>query len=101
MTDLSIINSDDIQRRIYNIRGTQVMLDRDITKLYQTETRTLKQSVKRNPKRFPDDFMFVLSDIDIDFLVSQSVIPSKSYFGGAKPFAFTEQGFAVINNKIE
>lgn len=81
----------DIENRIFTIRSVQVMLDRDLAEVYQTDTRTLKQAVRRNADRFPDDFMLELTDQDIDSLVSQSVIPSKSYFGGAKPFAFTEQ----------
>ena len=98
--ELSIITKKEIENRIYIIRGVQVMLDRDLAKLYQTETRTLKQTVKRNPGRFPDDFMFELTDNDMDDMVSQSVIPSKSYFGGAKPFAFTEHGVAMLSSVI-
>ena len=85
-----------IQNSIYTIRGMQVMVDRDLAEFYQTETRTLKQAVKRNITRFPSDFMFELSDVEIDYLVSQFVIPSKKYFGGAKPFAFTEQGVLCL-----
>ncbi|TLD40680.1 MAG: putative DNA-binding protein in cluster with Type I restriction-modification system [Candidatus Jettenia ecosi] len=98
--ELFIITKKEIENRIYIIRGVQVMLDRDLAKLYQTETRTLKQTVKRNLDRFPDDFMFELTDNDMDDMVSQSVIPSKSYFGGAKPFAFTEHGVAMLSSVI-
>ena len=73
----NIIKTDDIQNSIYTIQGKQVMLDKDLAVLYNTETRTLKQSVKRNANRFPNDFMFELTDDDINELVSQSVIPSK------------------------
>lgn len=76
------------------------MLDKDLAPLYSTETRTLKQAVRRNRERFPDDFMFELSDEDIEALVSQSVIPSRSYFGGATPFAFTEQGVSMLSAVI-
>ena len=93
----NLINTDDIQNSIYTIHGKQVMLDRDLAALYNTETRTLKQSVKRNANRFPDDFMFQLNNTDIETLVSQSVIPSKSYFGGALPYAFTEQGVSMLS----
>lgn len=95
-----IIPVDNIQNRIFNIRGIQVILDRDLAILYQTDTRTLKQAVKRNIDRFPTDFMFELTDSDINSMVSQVVIPSKSYFGGAKPFAFTEQGVAMLSAVI-
>lgn len=92
----NIISQKEIENRIFTIRGLQVMLDRDLAELYQTETRTLKQTVRRNSDRFPDDFMFVLTDKELTQMVSQSVIPSKSYFGGAKPFAFTEQGVSML-----
>ena len=74
------------------------MLDTDLAKLYNVETRVLKQAVRRNIKRFPSDFMFELSDKEMDNLVSQNVIPSKKVFGGAKPFAFTEQGIAMLSS---
>ncbi len=67
-----------IKNKIHEIRGQKVMLDFDLAELYTTETRILKQTVKRNSKRFPSDFMFVLTDTDINQLVSQNVIPSKS-----------------------
>lgn len=56
-----------------------------------------KQAANRNKKRFPVDFMFVLTDKEIEFLVSQSVIPSKKHLGGALPYAFTEQGVANLS----
>lgn len=89
-----------IQNKIFEIRGFKVMLDFDLAQLYNTETRTLKQAVKRNIHRFPDDFMFVLSEIEVNTLVSQSVIPSKSNLGGALPFAFTEQGIAMLSSVL-
>ena len=94
-----LVKTDDIQNRIYTIQGKQVMLDRDLEILYSTETRTLKQSVKRNANRFPDDFMFQLNNTDIETLVSQSVIPSKSYFGGVFPYLFTKLDKSINNIK--
>ena len=86
-----------IQEKIYEIRGQKVMFDFDLAKLYDVETRVLKQSVKRNIERFPSDFMFELTDTEIELMVSQFVIPSKSHFGGAKPFVFTEQGVSMLS----
>lgn len=77
------------------------MLDRDLAAVFDSETRTLKQYVKRNIDRFPPDFMFELSDNEIDEMVSQNVIPSKSYFGGANPFAFTEHGVTMLANVLK
>lgn len=76
------------------------MLDFDLALLYNVETRVLKQAVRRNSSRFPEDFMFTLSEIEINWLVSQSVIPSKSNLGGAYPFAFTEQGIAMLSSVL-
>lgn len=91
----------DVENKIFTIRGMPVMLDRDLATLYQTDTRTLKQSVKRNIDKFPADFMFELQEHDIKSLVSQYVIPSRSLFGGASPFAFTEQGVAMLASVIK
>lgn len=104
MNKLPILRESTIAGFIYFIRGEKVMLDNDLAKLYKVETRVLKQAVRRNIKRFPADFMFELTIEEMDFLVSQNVISSKKIFGGAKPFAFTEQGVAmlasVLNSEI-
>lgn len=63
-----------IQDKIYLLRGRKVLLDRDLAELYGVETRTLKQAVRRNIDRFPDDFMFVLSKEEFNQWKSQSVI---------------------------
>jgi hypothetical protein len=85
-----------IQKKIHEVRGQKVMLDFDLAELYEVENRALKQAVKRNIDRFPNDFMFILNEKEINEMVSQNVIPSKSYFGGAFPFAFTEQGVSML-----
>ena len=90
-----------ITKKIHEIRNQKVMLDYDLAALYEIETRVLKQSVKRNASRFPSDFMFALTENEINDLVSQSVIPSKSYFGGSLPFAFTEQGVAMLSSVLK
>ncbi len=98
MSGKELIKLEEIQSRIFTTRGVQVMLDKDLAQLYNVETRSLKQAVKRNIKRFPDDFMFALSDREIDVMVSQNVIPSKQVLGGARPFVFTEQGVANLSS---
>ncbi|MBK5722289.1 ORF6N domain-containing protein [Dysgonomonas sp. Marseille-P4677] len=88
-----------IQNRIYEIRGYRVILDFDLAELYQVETKVLKQSVRRNLKRFPSDFMFELSQEEWLNLRSQIVTSS---WGGARyqPFAFTEQGVAMLSSVL-
>ena len=76
------------------------VLDRDLAVLYGVETRALKQAVKRNPERFPEDFMFELADEELDHLRSQNVISSSH--GGLRhaPMAFTEQGVAMLSSVL-
>ena len=83
-----------IQNLIYEIRGQKVMLDSDLAKLYQVETKVLNQAVKRNIKRFPPDFMFQLTAEEVLNNRSQFVTASNRNVS-APPFAFTEQGVAV------
>jgi hypothetical protein len=97
MPNALTISTGKIESRIFTIRGLHVMLDRDLAELYGVETRALKQAVNRNKVRFPAHFMFELSENEIENVVSQFVIPSKSYFGGSKPYAFTEQGVAMLS----
>lgn len=72
------------------------MLDKDLAEIYVIETRALKQAVNRTIRRFPPDFMFVLTEEEAEAMVSQNVIPSKKHLGGASPYAFTEQGVANL-----
>ena len=83
---------EQIEGMILRIRGQKVMLDFSLARLYGVETRALKQSVRRNIVRFPEDFMFELVEGEALSLVSQSVIPALGQLGGALPMAFTEQG---------
>lgn len=96
----SLIPSERIIKKIIRLRDERVILDLHLAEMYGVETRALKQAVKRNIDRFPDDFMFELGINEIDQVVSQNVIPSKSYFGGAAPFAFTETGVAMLSSVL-
>ena len=84
-----------IQNRIYEIRGNRVMLDFDLAGLYDVETKVLNQAVKRNLKRFPEDFMFQLTNQELDSLRSQIVTSNR---GGLRylPYAFTEHGVTML-----
>lgn len=96
----NVMQLQTIQHKIHRIREQNVMLDFDLAEMYEVETRVLKQAVRRNINRFPSDFMFALTSKEIDGLVSQNVIPSKSNLGGATPFAFTEQGVAMLSSVL-
>jgi hypothetical protein len=77
-----IINENNIKDKIYTIRNLQVMLDRDLAELYGVKPIRLREQIKRNIARFPDDFMFQLSEDEVDLMVSQNAIPSRKYLGG-------------------
>jgi len=99
---------EHIQSKIYEIRGVKVMLDFDLAEIYQVETRTLKQSVRRNIKRFPTDFMFELTNDEYNNLMinirSQFVIfeneSRKGKYPKYAPFAFTELGTTMLSSVL-
>ena len=89
-----------IEKKIFLLRGQKVMLSPHLADLYGVETRVLNQAVKRNLPRFPEDFLFQLTEMEADWLVSQSVIPHRKHFGGTLPYAFTEQGVAMLSSVL-
>ena len=95
-----VIPVERIQSFIFLIRGQKVLLDKDLADLYGVETRSLVQAIKRNMERFPSDFMFQLTQDEFDSLRSQIVI-SKGR-GGRRylPYAFTEQGVAMLSSTL-
>jgi len=94
-----IVPIENITARIYQIRGLKVMLDRDLAELYQVETRSLKQAVRRNIDRFPSDFMFELSKDEFQNWRSQFVISNFDKMGlRHPPMAFTEQGVSMLSS---
>jgi len=97
MNEHELINVESIQNCIYTIRGVQVMIDRDLSELYEVETKVLNQAVKRNSERFPEEFMFQITDDEFNRLRSQFVTLHQR--GGRRylPYAFTEQGVAMLS----
>ena len=89
-----------VQNLIYEIRGQKVMLDYDLARLYQVSTGALNQAVKRNIERFPADFMFRLTGEEVQNMISQFVMSSKRKTS-APPFAFTEQGVAMLASVLK
>jgi hypothetical protein len=99
----SLIPVERIERSILLIRNHKVILSQDLAALYNVEPRALIQAVKRNIERFPEDFMFQLTKEEFDILKSQNVISSASEWGGlrrATPYAFTEQGVAMLSSVL-
>ena len=94
------IPAERIESRIYLLRGHKVMLSPDLAELYEVEPRALVQAVKRNIERFPADFMFQLSQEEFDNLKSRIVISSWGGVRRAAPYAFTEQGVAMLSSVL-
>jgi hypothetical protein len=83
MSEYELVKFEEsIREKIYSVRGYQVMLDRDLAELYGVKPFRLREQVKRNQKRFPDDFVFRLNKNEISLMVSQNAIPSKRSLGG-------------------
>ncbi|MCG7847602.1 MAG: ORF6N domain-containing protein [ANME-2 cluster archaeon] len=110
MSENNLIAIDGIQNRIYTIRGVQVMLDSDLAQFYETETKLLNRAVKRNSERFPEEFMFQLTEYEYESIRSQLLTlkdnenlrfqnGTSSGHGGRRyfPYAFTEQGIAMLS----
>ena len=99
MSNEIIIPDEIISSKIYLIRGQKVMLDKDLAELYTVETKQLKRQVRRNIERFPEDFMFELSQQEFEILRSQF---GTSNWGGTRymPMAFTEQGVAMLSTVL-
>ena len=94
----ALVEDQKILNRIYVIRGQKVMLDEDLAQMYNVETRRLNEQVKRNPGRFPKDFMFTLSTKEYENLKSQNAT-SRMWGGRRKlPNVFTEQGVAMLSS---
>ena len=96
----ALIPVERIERSILLMRGHKVLLDRDLAELYGVKAIALRQQVRRNLNRFPDDFMFQLTAEEAEALVSQNVIPSRRSLGGFLPYAFTQEGVAMLSSVL-
>lgn len=96
-----VIPDEVLVNKIYVLRNQKIMLDRDLSELYGVKTIRLREQVKRNLERFPDNFMFQLTEKEVELMVSQNAIPSKQHLGGALPYAFTEHGVLMLANILK
>ncbi len=95
---MELIQQENIENKIYTIRGYQVIFDRDLAKLYNVETKVFKQSVNRNIDRFPYDFMFELTKEELEKWRSQFVTSNSDKMGLRRsPYVFTEQGVSMLS----
>ena len=103
MNDLTIaepVAIDEIRSRIFTIRGVQVILAPDLADMYHVETRIFNQAVKRNLKRFPDNFRFQLTKEELEEVITKCDNPDRLRFSPQLPFAFTEQGIAMLSGVL-
>ncbi|MCF8380712.1 MAG: ORF6N domain-containing protein [Bacteroidales bacterium] len=99
--EMHLLLEEVIKSKIYVIRGKKVMIDRDLAELYNVETRVLNQAVRRNEKRFPKDFMFQMTKVEMENWISQIVISNSEKMGYRKPpLVFTEQGVAMLSSVL-
>ena len=94
----ALISTETIESKIYFIRGKRVMLDMDLAELYEVKTKVLNQAVKRNLKRFPEDFMFQLTKEEKEEVVTDCDHLSKLRFSPVLPYVFTEQGISMLSS---
>lgn len=95
-----MIPDELVINKIYFIREQKVMLDRDLAELYDIKPIRLREQVKRNISRFPENFMFQLNEKEVNAMVSQNAIPSRKHLGGYLPYAYTEHGVLMLANVL-
>ena len=101
MASVQIVPVELIERKIYLIRGSKVMLDSDLAELYQVPTKRLNEAVRRNVRRFPPDFMIQLTAEELENLRSQNATSSSGHGGRRNaPYAFTEHGVAMLSSVL-
>jgi hypothetical protein len=98
LKETNLIAEENIVSKIYFIRKHKVMIDADLAELYGVETKVLKQAVKRNIDRFPDDFMFELTQTEYEIMKSQFGTKKRGQHSKYLPYAFTEQGVAMLSS---
>ncbi|MES2132606.1 MAG: ORF6N domain-containing protein [Bacteroidota bacterium] len=99
--NLIVVPDEIVIHKIYLIRNQKVMLDRDLAELFGVKSIRLREQVKRNMTKFPIHFMFQLTEIETEIMVSQNAIPSKSHLGGTLPYVFTEHGVLMLSNVLK
>ncbi|MDR7208461.1 ORF6N domain-containing protein [Flavobacterium piscis] len=98
---VAIVPDEIITNKIYFIRNQKVMLDKDLAELFEVIPLRLRQQVKRNINKFPEHFMFRLSEIEVEMMIAEKAIPSIQSLGGSLPYVFTEHGVLQLANVLK
>jgi len=96
-----VVPDEAVMNKICQVRGHKVMLDRDLAELYGVKAIRLREQVKRNVERFPENFVMQLTQQEVEDMVSQNAIPSRQVLGGSLPYAFTEHGVLMLSNVLK
>jgi hypothetical protein len=96
-----LLPHEQIIYKIFLIRGEKVMLDKDLAELFDVKAIRLREQVRRNKDKFPENFMFQLTEQEVEIMVSQNAIPSKQHLGGSLPMVFTEHGVLQLANVLK
>lgn len=99
--EVQLVTDGLLINKIYQIRDQKVMLDRDLAELYGVKAIRLREQVKRNQIRFPNNFTFQITETEVEKMVSQNAIPSKQALGGYLPYVFTEHGILMLSNVLK
>ena len=93
---MEITKFETLESKLVEVKGTFVLLDKDVAELYEIEPKRLKEQLKRNIEKFPHDYAYQLSDELFNMMVSQNATPSKKQYGGTNPWVFTEKGLYMV-----
>ena len=93
---MTMIKFETLESKLIVFRNSLVLLDKDVASLYEIEPKRLKEQLKRNIEKFPENYAYQISDEEFDFMVSQNATPSKKEYGGTNPWVFTEKGLYMV-----
>jgi hypothetical protein len=93
---MSLVKFESLESKLITYNNQLVLLDKDVANLYGIEPKKLRQQLKRNIDKFPKDYAFIVTESELDSMVSQNVTPSKQSFGGSLPYVFTEKGLYMV-----
>jgi len=93
---MKIIKFESLENKLIMLENSLVLLDKDVASLYEIEPKRLKEQLKRNIEKFPQDYAYQVSDKEFNFMVSQNATPSKKQYGGTNPWVFTEKGLYMV-----
>ncbi|MCF6244302.1 MAG: ORF6N domain-containing protein [Sulfurovum sp.] len=93
---MKIIKFETLEKKLIKLRDNVVVLDKDVAELYKIEPKRLREQLKRNIEKFPDDYAYQVSKQELELMVSQNATPSKKHYGGSLPWVFTEKGLYMV-----